>query len=105
MNRTAILLVLSCVATTAFAAEAPKPAACVSPPSVDYVPGIDATGRAIAPADLNGQTQLDLKTITVVPRVAVPNNPVVKDAQIVIDLQKAGRAANCAPVPVPRPNP
>jgi hypothetical protein len=105
MNRVVISLVFAC-APAALAAEPPKPPACVSSPSAEYVPGVDAYGRAVAPADLAGQTPPDLGTITVVPRVAVPNNSVVKDAQVVIDLKKQNPAPqNCPPVPVPRLNP
>ena len=105
MNRIAVLSLLM-FAPAARAAEAPKPPECVAPPSAEYVPGVDVYGHAVAPADLGGQTPPDLGTITVVPRVAAPNNPVVKDAQVVIDLKKqVPPPQNCPPVPVPRPNP
>ena len=98
MKRVILLLMLSC-APAVVAAPAPKPPACVSP-SAEYVPGVDVHGRAVAPADLNGQLAPDLGTVTIVPRVTVPDNPVMKDAQVVVDLKKLPQTPqNCPPSP------
>jgi hypothetical protein len=105
MRRIAILVVLTGLPYAVRAADAPKAPQCVElVPGADYVPGVDAYGRKVAPADVENETTPDLKSVTVVPRVTTPGNQVVKDAQVVVDLKKAPPPSDhCPPVPVPKP--
>jgi len=99
---------LPSTAPLAHAAEAPPRAQCAQPPSADYVPGVDVSGKPVAPADANGQAAPDLGTVTIVPRLAVPGNRIVRDAQVVVDLKRdSSTSTNCPPtsVPVPKPRP
>jgi hypothetical protein len=99
------LAVLTCALAAAGpveAAPAPAPAHtdCGAVPSATYIPGVDAYGRPVAPAETADQPPMDLNTVIVMPRVAVPGNPMVRDAQVVVDLKgQLARAPGCVPAP------
>ncbi len=61
----------------------------VPAPDVAYRPGVDAYGRAVAPADLNGAVQIPVPETLHIPieidllaRFGIPANPALYDADI-----------------------
>lgn len=82
----------------------PQPPACQEPSlSTDYVPGVDAYGRAVAPADLPGTA--DVVISTEVFAELRSRNRQLRGVGVDARLKGLETLPPCASVPVPVPRP
>jgi hypothetical protein len=98
-------------AATAWAAPAPPPPppastapaaqpACIEArDSADYVPGVDAYGRPVAPADLPGSA--DVQISTEVYPILNSKNPQLNGVGVVANLPGLANRPICPPAPPP----
>jgi len=79
---------------------AARPQPCVNPrDSAEYVPGVDAYGRAVAPADLPGGD--DVQISTEVYPILKSKNPQLNGVGIVANLPGLANRPICPPAPPP----
>lgn len=84
----------------ASAATASQPA-CIDPrDSAEYVPGVDAYGRPVAPADLPGGP--DVQISTEVYPILKSKNPQLNGVGVVANLPGLANRPICPPNPPPR---
>jgi hypothetical protein len=77
------------------------PQPCVNPrDSADYVPGVDASGRPVAPADLPGGA--DVQISTEVYPILKSKNPQLNGVGVVANLPGLANRPICRPIPPPR---
>jgi hypothetical protein len=75
--------------------------ACIDPrDSADYVPGVDAYGRPVAPADLPGSA--DVQISTEVYPILKSKNPQLNGVGMVANLPGLANRPICPPAPPPR---
>jgi hypothetical protein len=92
-------------ASGAMAGEAPTPApparpACINArDTADYVPGVDAYGRPVAPADLPGGPEVQIST-EVYP-ILKSKNPQLNGVGVVANLPGLANRPICPPAPRP----
>jgi hypothetical protein len=79
----------------------PKPPACNPQASADYVPGVDAKGRPVAPADLPGGPDVIVST-EVYPEIR-SRNPQVPRTGLSVQIEGLGAPPRCVPAPPPVP--
>ena len=100
---TAILLALGAIAAAPEPPAKPAPApapACVSPlDSADYVPGADARGRPVAPADLPAGGGVQIRT-EVYP-IINSKNPQLNGVGVVANLPSLANRPLCPPPAAP----
>ena len=80
----------------------PPPAqpACIDPrDSADYVPGVDAYGQPVAPADLPGSAEVQISTE--VYAVLKSKNPQLNGVGVVANLPGLANRPICPPAPPP----
>jgi len=78
-----------------------RPQPCVNPrDSAEYVPGVDAYGRPVAPADLPGGA--DVQISTEVYPILKSKNPQLNGVGVVANLPGLANRPICPPSPPPR---
>src|SRR3954471_6342813 len=82
----------------------PQSPACVNPrDSADYVPGVDAYGRPVTPADLPGGP--DVQISTEVYPILKSKNPQLDGVGVVANLPRLANKTICSPGVAPGPRP
>jgi hypothetical protein len=97
-SRAAVLAICVC-APSVFAAQPPpaQPTCIDSRNSPDYVPGVDASGKPVAPADIPGQGNVEVST-QVYAEVRT-KNPQVPSVGVVVNLDGLKQLPPCPPPP------